>query len=73
MNQRIRDLALDAIVENPNLDGWVFNDQELENFAKSIIQECMNICDEVRAKYGKYTFTARVCKERFADHFGVES
>jgi len=38
MNQEIRDLALEAIVENISADRWVFNDQELEKFALSIEQ-----------------------------------
>ena len=43
-----------------------------EKFAELIVQECMNICDEVQAQYGQYTFTATTCKNRFKEHFGVE-
>jgi hypothetical protein len=45
MNNRIRDLALEAIVENISAPAWVFTDAELEKFAELIIQEC---CDAVR-------------------------
>jgi hypothetical protein len=41
MNERIRDLALDAIVENIAAEGWVFTDQELQKFAESIIKVCI--------------------------------
>jgi len=42
MNTRIKDLALDCIVETLNDSGhWVFNDAELDKFAKQIIQECI--------------------------------
>jgi hypothetical protein len=43
-----------------------------EKFAELIIQECTKICDAVQLKYGKYTFSARVCKEEIKNHFGVE-
>ena len=65
MNDRIRDLALDAIVENIAAEGWVFTDQELQRFAESIVRECADIAsinqfqsDEV----GNYV----------RKHFGVE-
>jgi|688.fasta_scaffold1329983_1 ABC-type uncharacterized transport system ATPase subunit len=41
MNDRIRDLALDAIVENIAAEGWVFSDDELQKFAESIIKVCI--------------------------------
>jgi hypothetical protein len=41
MNERIRDLALNAIVENIAAEGWVFTDQELQKFAESIIKVCI--------------------------------
>lgn len=43
MNERIRDLALDAIVKNAAADLWVFTDAELEKFAESIIKECAEL------------------------------
>jgi len=65
MNDRIRDLALDAIVENIAAEGWVFTNQELQRFAESIVRECADIAsinqfqsDEV----GNYV----------RKHFGVE-
>jgi len=41
MNERIRDLALNAIVENIAAEGWVFSDEELQQFAESIIKVCV--------------------------------
>jgi hypothetical protein len=41
MNERIRDLALNAIVENIAAEGWVFSDDELQKFAESIIKVCI--------------------------------
>jgi hypothetical protein len=41
MNEKIRDLALNAIVENIAAEGWVFSDQELQQFAESIVKVCI--------------------------------
>lgn len=42
-----------------------------EKLAELIITECTRICDEVQSDYGQYTFTARICKERIQEEFGV--
>lgn len=39
MNERIRDLALDAIVKNIAVEAWVFTDDELEKFAELIVRD----------------------------------
>ena len=46
MNDRIKDMALDAIVRYPAVDAWVFTDEELKKFAELIIKECAEICLE---------------------------
>lgn len=74
MNERIKELAKNCYETSPlGKDGWPqsmkFNE---EKFAELIIKECVSICDEVQDKYGQYTFTARVVKERIKEHFGVE-
>ena len=51
MNERAKDLALDAIVKHISSDAWVFTDAELEQFAQSIINDCTTICDEIKAQY----------------------
>lgn len=43
MDSKIKDLALNAIVENPASEAWVFTDSELHTFAESIINECTGI------------------------------
>ena len=40
MNERIRDLALECIVENIASPVWVFTDAELDQFADLIVREC---------------------------------
>ena len=47
MNTLIKDFALDAIVKNIAVDAWVFTDEELDAFAKLIINECIAKCDEI--------------------------
>jgi hypothetical protein len=77
MNEQIRELAEQAgfneyILENV----WLHEQPEfyklLEKFAELIVLECAGICDQVETQYGQYTFTARECKNRFKQHFGVE-
>jgi len=64
MNERIKDLALEAIVENISSDLWVFNDAELEKFAQLIVQECSNFL--------KDTLDDHFAAEQLEEHFGVE-
>lgn len=55
MNSAIKDIALDYIVENITSPAWVFTDDELELFGKTIVMRCQeliakrlfaNPCDE---------------------------
>ena len=64
MNERIKDLALEAIVENISSDLWVFNDAELEKFAQLIVQECSNFL--------KDTLDDHFAAEQLEEHFGVK-
>jgi hypothetical protein len=50
MNERIRDLALNAIVENIAAEGWVFTDQELQQFAESIVKVCIKQGERIQAQ-----------------------
>jgi len=50
MNERIRDLALNAIVENIAAEGWVFSDQELQQFAESIIKVCLKQGERIQSQ-----------------------
>lgn len=79
MNERITEIARTAGVKVSEIDAGygittktVLYDEDIEEFAEKIIQECIEICDKVQIKYGQYTFTARICKEEIKTHFGVE-
>jgi hypothetical protein len=73
MNERIRDLALDAIVENIAAEGWVFSDQELQQFADAIVREAIAV---VQKRYmgdqNREDMEVRRCVEDLRKHFGVE-
>jgi hypothetical protein len=73
MNDRIRDLALDAIVENIAAEGWVFTDQELQRFGDALIKEAIGI---VQKRYmgdqNREDMEVRRCVEDLRKHFGVE-
>jgi len=76
MNERIKDLALEAIVENISSDLWVFNDAELEKFAQLIVQECADLCSKYgdRVEYNRPNsgYEAWECADIIKQHFGVE-
>ncbi len=46
MNQLIADLALESIVKHAASEAWVFTDQELENFAESVVAVCIRKANE---------------------------
>lgn len=66
MNDRIRDLALEASVEYIASPVWLFTDAELEKFAQLIVQECARKIDDM-IDNGWYADTRELKK-----HFGVE-
>ena len=72
MNERIRELTKCNDRIRDFFETGPVQKAAIEDFAETIVRECMTICDEVQDKYGQYTFTAGVCKERFMQHFGVE-
>lgn len=71
MNDRIKDLALDAIVKHIAVDAWIFTDDELEKFALSIVRKCMDI-----AKY--HTPDTEECEytwlihDKIQKYFGID-
>ena len=73
MNERIRDLALNAIVENIAAEGWVFTDQELRRFGDALIKEAIAV---VQKRYmgdqNREDMEVRRCVEDLRKHFGVE-
>ena len=82
MNERIKDLALDAIVENVASEAWVFTDAELEKFAELIVQECVQTLrdntpmldkNESLEDWNKGYIRAMVdCEHHIQEHFGVK-
>jgi hypothetical protein len=81
MNERIRDLALTAIVENITSDRWVFNDAELEKFAQLIVRECISKVEDTFQGIPDNTtpmwqigfqFGVAAASENIKQHFGVE-
>jgi hypothetical protein len=65
MNDRIRDLALEASVKHIASPVWAFTDAELEKFAQLIIAECISACATDRL--GKTASAEELIKK----HFGV--
>jgi len=68
MNDLIKDLATQSIVENISSDRWVFNDAELEKFAQLIVRECVDICESGSNTQTTCGGAAILIKQ----HFGVE-
>ena len=74
MNERILELA-DQILPNekefhkgdPKEWGFFFSGKELENFAKLIVRECINVIGESRESRQ----TAMYYRHRIAEHFGI--
>ena len=81
MNERIRELArltggYYTSQTDPTFEGFDFSPEQLEKFAKLIIQECASICqtvgdalwsEQIQSNLG----TARTCEEVILKHFGV--
>lgn len=56
MNERIRDIALEASVKYIAAEEWIFTDSELEKFAKLIVAECTAVLfDESERLSGLYS------------------
>jgi hypothetical protein len=76
MNDKIKNLIKECTTMEcyeEGLGGGYYDEVfDKEKFAELILRDCIKICDAVQIKYGKYTFTARVCKEDIKQHFGVE-
>ena len=71
MNDRIKDLALEVIVENIASEAWVFTNAELDKFAELIIRECF----EVVIKDHRFSDCKGIIRGAGAlakQHFGVE-
>ena len=71
MTDRIKDLALDAIVKNIAVDAWVFTDHELETFAGSIIRECMYVVRDINQEYDGGSTVVNAA-DKIRTHFGID-
>ncbi len=67
MNERIKQLAIYVIDDYTEDDYWPFFTEELEEFARLIIDECIVACATERL--GKTAGAGELIKERF----GIES
>lgn len=76
MNEKIAELKRQATIKirSHGAFGEPESREQLDadKFAELIIRECIDICDNVQFRYGKYTFTARVVKDEIVARFGVE-
>jgi len=72
MNERIKELILEAGF--PKFDEmYVVSDgKELERFSELIVKECVDICIEVNYKYENDDTIAYQCAREIEKHFGVE-
>jgi hypothetical protein len=73
MNERIRELALQALKhpDNDNDGLTVFDNDELKKFAELIVRECMEQVWYTRED-GINGNVSEVIKDRIKQHFGVE-
>lgn len=63
MNERIKELAIYVVDDYTEDDYWPFFTEELEEFAKLIIDECITACATERL--GKTAGAAELIKDRF--------
>lgn len=80
MNPRIKQLAEQAL-KHPDTDNdglTVFDNDELEKFAESIVWECMRMCDVADMSLLEHNCVKEAsgtqsAKDFIKEHFGVES
>ena len=72
MNERIRELAVQARVESSQWLGSkpaiTITYDEFEKFAELIVMECMSICEEL----GDKGLDGHYCADEIVKHFGVK-
>lgn len=47
MNERISDIALEVLKDQPTLETWTFTNAELQQFAQLIIKDCASLVKDV--------------------------
>lgn len=82
MNSRLYDIALGVLEGYPQLEGWIFNDRELEEFAGLLIAECIQVVqsqkldlepypDEVDWTDGVWNSALTHAAGRIKGHWGI--
>lgn len=67
MNELVKQMANDVIVAHPAMEQWVFTDEELNQFVRLIIQDCVEITQDWEWHANRYGVTKDIL-----EHFGVE-
>ena len=68
MNERIKELAEQSMVEAPYEFGGTYLTFSKEKFAELIVRECMDICEHK----GDAGLDGHYCADEIKQHFGIE-
>jgi hypothetical protein len=75
MNERITKIVIDTlgkegVIASRALGHWALSDEELEEFAELLIQECATYVKN--SNCFTYASQADLCAERMNKHFGID-
>lgn len=54
MNERVYDIALEVLKDYPVIESWTFNNRELEEFTRLILEECFKIMQSQKVDLEPY-------------------
>lgn len=54
MNERVYDIALEVLKDYPVIESWTFNNRELEEFTRLILEECIKIMQSQKVDLEPY-------------------
>lgn len=70
MNKLIKELALEALVENIASEKWVFTDEELNRFGELVVRECVKVVSKrYMGDNNREDMEVRRCVEDLRQHF----
>lgn len=72
MNERIRQLYIQAINDTKHDPADDINIQIAEKFAELIVRECMEVAHPKLTDVGEWAAGMRLVQKRLKQHFGVE-
>jgi hypothetical protein len=72
MNERIREVWIKAVREDSDPDNWDTQEQFIERFAKLIVRECAQVCNDVDTEYDGEDVLATWCAQAINKHFGIK-